>query len=209
MGVLITPCRRLSLRIATSRSTGEVFMDAILNSFLLVFVSEMGDKTQLLALVLAAKFRKPVPIMFGILVATLLNHALASYVGSFVASYVSAEILKWVLAATFIGFGLWMLVPDQDEGFQDKFHWGPFLTTTVIFFLAEMGDKTQLATVALGAKYASPIGVTLGTTMGMLCADGLAVFLGHKHTHKIPMRLVHRIASAIFILFGIGILLGI
>lgn len=183
-------------------------MEAVINSFLLVFVSEMGDKTQLLALVLAARFRKPVPIMMGILVATLLNHALASYVGTFITYYVSAEILKWTLAATFIGFGLWMLIPDKDEGFEDKHSWGPFFTTTVAFFLAEMGDKTQLATVALGAKFVAPIKVTVGTTLGMLVADGLAVFFGHKFTEKVPMKLVHGIASVLFILFGIGILVG-
>lgn len=183
-------------------------MEAIINSFLLVFISEMGDKTQLLALVLAARFRKPLPIMFGILVATILNHALASYVGSFITNYISAEILKWVLASTFVGFGLWMLVPDKDEGFEDKHKWGPFLTTTVAFFFAEMGDKTQLATVALGAKFIAPWSVTLGTTLGMLGADGLAVFFGHKFTDRVPMKLVHRIASALFILFGIAIVLG-
>lgn len=183
-------------------------MEAILNSFLLVFVSEMGDKTQLLALVLSARFRKPVPIMLGILVATILNHALASYVGSFVTQFISPDILKFLLAATFIGFGIWMLVPDKDDGFNQKQKWGPFLTTTVAFFFAEMGDKTQLATVALGAKFADPLLVTVGTTLGMLGADGLAVFFGHKFTDKVPMKLVHRIASALFILFGIGILFG-
>lgn len=183
-------------------------MEALINSFLLVFVSEMGDKTQLLALVLAAKFKKPVPILFGILVATLLNHALASYLGSYITGYVSPEVLKWALAGTFVGFGLWMLIPDKDEGLDDKYNWGPFLTTTVTFFLAEMGDKTQLATVALGAKYAAPLFVTLGTTLGMMGADGLAVFFGHRFTERIPMKLVHRIASAIFILFGIAILFG-
>lgn len=183
-------------------------MEAIINSFLLVFISEMGDKTQLLALVLAARFRKPVPIMMGILVATILNHALASYVGSFITNYASASVLKWVLAGTFIGFGLWMLIPDEDEGFEEKNKWGPFLTTTVAFFFAEMGDKTQLATVALGAKYAAPLMVTVGTTLGMLGADGLAVIFGHKFTEKVPMKWVHRVASALFILFGIGILIG-
>lgn len=183
-------------------------MDAIIQSFLLVFISEMGDKTQLLALVLAARFKKPLPIMMGILVATILNHALASYVGSFITNYISAEILKWILAATFVGFGLWMLIPDKDDGFEDKHRWGPFLTTTVAFFFAEMGDKTQLATVALGAKFAAPILVTVGTTVGMLGADGLAVFLGHKFTDRVPMKLVHRIASGLFILFGLGIYFG-
>jgi putative Ca2+/H+ antiporter (TMEM165/GDT1 family) len=183
-------------------------MDAIINSFLLVFISEMGDKTQLLALVLAARFRKPAPVLLGILVATLLNHSLASYVGVFITYYVSAEILKWTLAATFIGFGLWMLMPDRDEGYEDKHGWGPFLTTTVAFFFAEMGDKTQLATVALGAKFANPMLVLVGTTVGMLVADGLAVIFGHKFTEKVPMKLVHRIASLLFILFGFGVLVG-
>lgn len=183
-------------------------MESVINSFLLVFVSEMGDKTQLLALVLAARFRKPVPILFGILAATLLNHALASYVGSFITQFVSPGVLKWILAATFIGFGLWILIPDKDDGIKKDPQWGPFWTTAVLFFFAEMGDKTQLATVALGAKYAAPIAVTVGTTAGMMGADGLAVFFGQAFTDKIPMAWVHRIASALFILFGVGILLG-
>lgn len=185
-----------------------IFMDIIFNSFLLVFVSEMGDKTQLLSLVLALRFRKPIPIMCGILVATLLNHALASYAGAFVTHYISPELLKWILALTFIGFGLWMLIPDKEESFEDKRGWGPFLTTTVAFFFAEMGDKTQLATVALGAKFTAPMLVTLGTTLGMLGADGLAVVFGSKFTERVPMKKVHLFASILFILFGIGILLG-
>lgn len=183
-------------------------MEALLNSFALVFISEMGDKTQLLALVLAARFKKPIPIMLGILGATLLNHALASYIGAFVTQYVSQDILKWTLSVTFIGFGFWMLIPDKDEDLKDPHKWGPFLTTLVAFFFAEMGDKTQLATIALGAKYASPFLVTTGTTLGMLGADGLAVLFGHKFTEKVPMTLVHRIASALFIFFGIGIAFG-
>jgi putative Ca2+/H+ antiporter (TMEM165/GDT1 family) len=183
-------------------------MDAILNSFFLVFISEMGDKTQLLALVLAAKFRKPVPIILGILVATLLNHALASYVGAFITQFIDANVLRWILAATFIGFGLWILVPDKDEGIEDKHRWGAFLTTTVAFFIAEMGDKTQLATVALGAKYSDAFVVTMGTTLGMLGANFPAVLFGHKFTQKVPMKIVHRVASVLFILFGIAIFFG-
>lgn len=183
-------------------------MEAVFNSFILVFFSEMGDKTQLLALVLAARFRKPVPIMLGILVATLLNHALASYVGSFITHFVSPEILKWILAATFIGFGLWILIPDKDEGLKEGRNWGPFLTTLVAFFLAEMGDKTQLATVALGAQFASPVLVTFGTTLGMMVADGLAVFFGHRFTGRISMTLVHRISCALFILSGLIVAFG-
>jgi putative Ca2+/H+ antiporter (TMEM165/GDT1 family) len=184
-------------------------MEAIFNSFLLVFLSEMGDKTQLLALVLAARFKKPIPIMLGILVATLLNHALASYLGSYVTHFVSPNLLKWILGSTFIFFGLWMLKPDKDEGLKEENRWGPFLTTTIAFFFAEMGDKTQLATVALGAKYAAPLMVTVGTTVGMLGADGLAVLFGHKFTSRVSMPLINKIASALFILFGIGILLGL
>ena len=183
-------------------------MESLAQSFLLVFISEMGDKTQLLALVLAAKFKKPLPIMMGILVATLLNHALASYAGSYVTHYVPDQVLKWILAATFIGFGLWILIPDKDKGFEEKHRWGPFLTTTVAFFFAEMGDKTQLATVALGAKFAAPLLVTGGTTLGMIGADGLAVLFGHKFTAKVPMKLVNKFASALFILFGAAIYFG-
>lgn len=183
-------------------------MEATTNSFLLVFISEMGDKTQLLALMLAARFHKPFPILAGILFATLLNHALASYVGSFITQYISLEVLKWLLAATFIVFGLWMLIPDKEEELKTRQSWGPFLTTLVAFFIAEMGDKTQLATLALGAKYSAPLLVTFGTTVGMLAADGLAVFFGHKFTAKVPMTLVNRIASATFILFGIAIAVG-
>lgn len=183
-------------------------MDSVIQSFLLVFISEMGDKTQLLALVLAARFKKPIPIMIGILVATLLNHALASYVGSFVTNFISENVLKLILSATFIIFGLWILIPDKDEDLNHTHKWGPFLTTLVTFFFAEMGDKTQLATVALGAKFNAPVFVTLGTTLGMMGADGLAVFFGHKFTNKIPMKLIHRVASALFILFGLAIYFG-
>jgi Ca2+/H+ antiporter, TMEM165/GDT1 family len=168
----------------------------------------MGDKTQLIALVLAARFKKPWPIMFGILVATLLNHAFASFVGSYVNQFVDANYLKWILASTFIGFGLWMLVPDKEEEVAEQKQWGPFVTTTIVFFLAEMGDKTQLATVALGAKFSAPVLVTLGTTLGMLLADGLAVFFGSKLLEKISMKTINKVASALFILFGIAIAIG-
>ena len=177
-------------------------MSTLLSAFLLVFVSEMGDKTQLLALVLAARFKKPWPIMTGILVAALLNHALASYVGATIAAYVSQQALKWILALTFVGFGLWILKPDKEEDLSYRKKWGPFVTTTVAFFFAEMGDKTQLATVALGAKFAEPFLVTLGTTLGMLGADGLAVFFGHRFSQRVPMGLVRKVASLLFILFG-------
>ncbi len=183
-------------------------METIIQSFLLVLVSEMGDKTQLLALVLVLKFKKPWTIMAGILVATLLNHALASCAGGLISGFVPANILSWILAGIFFAFGLWILVPDKDEGFVQNNKFGAFLTTTTAFFLAEMGDKTQLATLALGAKFASPFLVTFGTTAGMLVADGLAVFLGEKITAKIPMNLIRKLACGLFILFGLAILLG-
>lgn len=166
----------------------------------------MGDKTQLLALVLAARFRKPIPIMLGILAATLLNHSVASWAGVYVTYYFPQHVLKWILAGTFIVFGLWMLIPDKDEGLKTENKWGPFLTTTVAFFFAEMGDKTQLATVALGARFADAFSVTAGTTLGMLGADGLAVIFGQKFRDRVPMGVLNKIASALFIAFGLLIL---
>lgn len=181
-------------------------MEAIINSTILVFISEMGDKTQLLALILAARFRKPIPILFGIFIATILNHALASYVGSFITNYFSPDILRWLLAATFIAFGLWILIPDKDAGLKMPERFGAFVTTLIAFFIAEMGDKTQLATVALGAKYTSIAAVTVGTTLGMMLANAPAVYFGQWFTDRIPMQWVHRVASALFIGFGLACL---
>ena len=181
-------------------------MEALFNSTVLVFISEMGDKTQLLALVLAARFKKPVPILLGIFIATILNHALASYVGSVITPYVSQDILRIALAATFIIFGLWILIPDKDEGLNTSDKYGAFLTTLIAFFIAEMGDKTQLATVALGAKYPSMTMVTLGTTLGMMLANAPAVMFGQWFTDRIPMKWVHRVASVLFIGFGLACL---
>ena len=183
-------------------------MEAILDSFLLVLVSEMGDKTQLLALVLTAKFKKPWAVMFGIFFATVLNHGLASLFGDWISSLIPSSTMSWVLALTFFLFGLWILIPDKDEELKTSTKLGAFLTTTVAFFFAEMGDKTQLATVALGAKFSTPIAVTIGTTAGMLAADGLAVFLGDKLVQKISINWIRKIASLSFILFGLAILIG-
>jgi putative Ca2+/H+ antiporter (TMEM165/GDT1 family) len=178
-------------------------MQAIIASFLLVAVSEMGDKTQLLAFSLATRFRRPWPVMGGILVATLANHGLASSVGAWISSHVPAHVLAGVLAATFIGFGLWTLKPDTLEESEGPKGLGPFLTTTVLFFLAEMADKTQLATVALAARYQSVVLVTVGTTLGMLASDGLAVFLGEKLAARVSMKAIRWVAAAIFFVFGI------
>ena len=185
-------------------------MEAFFVSTAIVALAEMGDKTQLLALVLAARFRKPWPIVLGILVATLVNHGLAGAVGAWVTTFIGPQMLRWILGASFIAMAAWMLIPDKlDEGDADgKPRWGVFGTTLVAFFLAEMGDKTQIATVALAAHYAAPLMVVIGTTLGMLIADVPAVFVGDKLASKIPMKLVHSVAATIFALLGIATLLG-
>lgn len=182
-------------------------MEALLNSFFLVFASEMGDKTQLLSLVLVARYRKPWTILLGVFIATLLNHALASWGGSWLSSLVEPKTLSWILVVTFFAFALWVLVPDKEEEVNNSSQWGVLLTTLVVFFLAEMGDKTQLATIALGAQYASVIAVTLGTTLGMMGSNALAVFWGPKLVQRISMKWMRRIASLLFVVFGVAILI--
>ena len=183
-------------------------VQAILNSFLLVFISEMGDKTQLLSLVLTARYKKPWLILAGVFVATVLNHGLAAWIGGAAASLVSPETLKWVLALTFFAFAAWILIPDEEGELKSGNRFGVFVTTVVAFFIAEMGDKTQLATVALGAKYPSLWAVTFGTTLGMLASNALAIFLGDRLLQKIPMQSVRIFACALFVIFGIAILIG-
>ena len=177
-------------------------METVLSSFALVAISEMGDKTQLLALSLASRYRRPWVVMAGILTATLFNHALASWVGAWISARISPQVMAGILGATFLAFGLWTLRPDRlEEGNQvDRF--GPYLTTTVLFFLAEMADKTQLATVALAARYHSIVLVTAGTTLGMLASDGLAVFLGDRLAERVPMRWIRVAAATVFFGFG-------
>ncbi len=183
-------------------------LQAVLSSFALVAVSEMGDKTQLLAFSLAARYKKPWPIMGGILVATLLNHALAATVGQWTSLQLSPHVLALGLGTLFIAFGIWTLKPDSyDEGKQEE-RFGPFLTTAVLFFLAEMGDKTQFATIALGARYQSAVAVTFGTTLGMLFTDGLAVFLGEKLADKVQMKWIRISAALLFFAFGIASLIA-
>ncbi|RYF39512.1 MAG: TMEM165/GDT1 family protein, partial [Cytophagaceae bacterium] len=163
-------------------------MEAIINSFLLVSIGEMGDKTQLLAFVLASRFKKPWAILAGVFVATLLNHALASWAGGWIATLFTPLTLKWLLAATFFVFGFWILIPDKEGELQQTARYGAFATTVVAFFFAEMGDKTQLATIALGARYPNIWLVTTGTTLGMMASNALAIFLGEKLLCRIPMR---------------------
>lgn len=182
--------------------------ESVFNSFLLIAAAEMGDKTQLLAFVLASRFRKPWTILCGILLATILNHFMAALFGNLISQMVPQFYLKWILGFIFIVFALWILIPDKDEELNHKKRFGAFLTTLIAFFLAEMGDKTQLSTVALAAKYNSIYTVTFGTTLGMIFSDGIAVFLGEKFTHKISMRWVRIISSLLFIIFGVVIILG-
>ena len=172
-------------------------MEAFLVSTGVVALGEMGDKTQLLAMLLAVKFRKPVPIILGIFVATLLNHATAGLVGGWIANALGPDVLRWVIGVSFIAMAAWMLIPDKidaDPTATQRF--GVFGTTLVAFFLAEMGDKTQIATVALAARYQDLIAVVAGTTLGMMIADVPAVFVGDKLASQVPMRLVHAIAAA-------------
>jgi len=185
-------------------------MEPLLVSTGVVALAEIGDKTQLLAFILAARFKKPVPIILGILAATIVNHGLAGALGAWITSAISPEILRWVLGLSFIGMAVWTMIPDkiEDEETQVAMKFGVFGATLITFFLAEMGDKTQIATVAMVAHYAAPLMVVMGTTLGMLVADVPAVFLGDKFANKIPMKLVHSIAAAIFALLGIATLLG-
>jgi Ca2+/H+ antiporter, TMEM165/GDT1 family len=172
-------------------------------SFVLVALSELGDKTQLLAFALAARYRRPVPVLCGVLVATVANHALASTAGAWVAGLVPARVLGVVLSLAFIGFGLWTLHPDSLKPDDRPTRFGPFLTTAVSFFLAEMGDKTQLATAALAARFGTPVLVTLGTTAGMMVTDGLAVFAGQRLAPHVQHPAIRWTAAALFILFGV------
>ncbi len=185
-------------------------LQALLVSTGVVALAEIGDKTQLLAFILAARFKKPLPIIAGILVATILNHGLAGALGAYITNAVDPSILRWLLGASFIGMAVWTLIPDkiEEEETEVAHKLGVFGATFVTFFLAEMGDKTQIATVALAAHYAMPL-MVVGTTLGMLIADVPAVFVGNKLADKIPMRLVHTIAAAIFAVLGVATLLGV
>lgn len=185
-------------------------MESLFVSTGVVALAEIGDKTQLLAFILAARFKKPLPIVAGILVATIVNHGLAGALGAWITQTVRPDVLRWVLGASFIGMAIWTLIPDEIE--EEETHiaqrLGVFGATLVTFFLAEMGDKTQIATVAMAAHYADPWLVVAGTTLGMLLADVPAVFAGDKLADRIPMRLVHTIAAAIFAVLGLATLLG-
>lgn len=176
----------------------------------IVSLAEIGDKTQLLAFILAAKYRKSLPIILGILIATLANHALAGALGTWITSVIGPRTLRWILGISFIGMALWTLVPDKFDAENAKLaQFGVFGTTLLAFFLAEMGDKTQIATVALAAQYQAFYAVVAGTTLGMMIANVPAVIVGERLAHRMPVRLVHWIAAIIFAILGIATLLGI
>lgn len=185
-------------------------MESFLISTGVVALAEVGDKTQLLAFILAARFKKPLPIIAGILAATLVNHGLAGALGAWITSTVTPDVLRWVLGGSFIGMAIWTMIPDDIEEGETKVakRFGVFGATLITFFLAEMGDKTQIATVALAVHYATPVLVVLGTTLGMLIADVPAVYIGEKLAARIPMKLVHSIAAGVFALLGVATLLG-
>ena len=185
-------------------------MEAFLVSTSVVALAEMGDKTQLLSLVLAARFRKPWPIVLGILVATLVNHGLAGAVGAWVTTFLGADTMRWILGISFIVMAGWMLIPDKfdDEGMSEHSRWGIFGTTVIAFFLAEMGDKTQIATVMLAAKYDAYLWVVAGTTLGMMLANAPVVWMGDKLVKRVPIRMVHVISAVIFLVLGLLALLA-
>ena len=184
-------------------------MDAFLVSTAIVALAEIGDKTQLLAFILAAKFRRPWPIVLGILVATLANHAFAAAVGTWLTTLMGPQTLRWVLGLSFIAMAVWTLIPDKlDEDDARLPRFGVFGATLIAFFLAEMGDKTQVATVALAAQYQALVAVVAGTTLGMMIANVPAVLLGDRIAARMPVKLVHGIAAAIFLGLGIATLSG-
>jgi putative Ca2+/H+ antiporter (TMEM165/GDT1 family) len=184
-------------------------MEAFVISTGIVALAEIGDKTQLLAFLLAAKFRKPVPIVLGILVATLANHAFAAALGAWINTLMGPDVMRWVLGISFIAMAGWTLIPDKlDDEENNLGKYGVFATTLIAFFLAEMGDKTQIATVALAARYEAVLAVVAGTTVGMMIANVPAVYFGERIANKISLKLVHGIAAALFLALGIATLLG-
>lgn len=181
-------------------------VEALFTSTVMVALAEIGDKTQLLAIVLATRFRRPLPIILGILVATVANHLLAAWLGVQAASILDGQWFRYLIAASFIAMGLWTLIPDKLEDGSDRpQRHGAFATTLVAFFLVEMGDKTQLATIALGAQFQGLLSVTAGTTIGMMLANIPAVFFGDQLIRKVPMRVVRAVAATLFVIIGLWV----
>lgn len=179
-------------------------MEALLTSTAVVALAEIGDKTQLLAIVLATRFQRPLAIILGILAATLANHFLAALVGAQAAAFLEGDWFRYLIAASFVAMAAWTLIPDKLDDVQDKpARFGAFLTTLIAFFLVEMGDKTQLATIALGARFNELVLVTLGTTLGMMLANVPAVFLGNALIQRVPLQTVRIIAALLFLVIGL------
>jgi len=191
-----------------SHSPGpEIVLEALLTSTAVVALAEIGDKTQLLAILLATRFKRPVPIIAGILAATLANHFLAAFVGAQAAAILDGQWFRYLIAASFIAMAMWTLIPDTIDDIEDKpARFGAFVTTLVAFFLVEMGDKTQIATIALGARFHEVLWVTAGTTLGMMLANIPAVFLGHELVRRVPLRTVRMIAALLFLAVGLWLL---
>jgi Ca2+/H+ antiporter, TMEM165/GDT1 family len=183
-------------------------MEAFLVSAGLVAIAEIGDKTQLLAMLLATRYRRPVPIILGIFVATLANHAIAASVGAAVAAWLGPDAMRWIVGGLFIAMAGWALIPDKaDDGPNAASHVGAFLATTIAFFLVEIGDKTQIATVALAARFESLTIVTLGTTLGMLIANAPVVLFGDAIAKRLPLRIVRVVAALLFVALGLAAIL--
>jgi putative Ca2+/H+ antiporter (TMEM165/GDT1 family) len=199
--------RRCDAIVRVSRPAWKIDLEALLTSTAVVGLAEIGDKTQLLAIVLAARFKRPLPIVLGILAATLANHFLAALLGNQAAAFLDASWFRYAVAASFILMAAWTLIPDKldDDEFKPARH-GAFLTTLIAFFLVEMGDKTQLATIALGARFDSVLQVTAGTTLGMMLANVPAVFFGHELIRRVPLHIVRWIAAALFLVIGLWLL---
>lgn len=182
-------------------------MEALFTSTAVVALAEIGDKTQLLAILLATRFKRPLPIILGILVATLANHALAALIGAEVASFLDSPIFRYVIGLSFVAMAAWTLIPDKfEEDDAPKSHAGAFVTTLIAFFLVEMGDKTQIATIALGARFHDVLTVTTGTTLGMMIANVPAIFLGHELLKRVDLAKVRMVAAALFLVIGLWIL---
>jgi putative Ca2+/H+ antiporter (TMEM165/GDT1 family) len=182
-------------------------MEAILTSTAVVALAEIGDKTQLLAILLATRFHRPMPIILGILVATLANHALAALLGASAAAFLDSPVFRYAIGVSFVAMAAWTLIPDKfedDEAPKPRF--GAFVTTLIAFFLVEMGDKTQVATIALGAQYHNVLAVTAGTTLGMMIANVPAIFLGNELLKRVDLNKVRMVAAALFLAIGLWVL---
>ena len=203
-------CGVAESRISSRLFRGGLRLEAFLTSTLVVALAEIGDKTQLLSLLLAARYKRPLPIIAGILVATLANHFVAGALGAWVSSLVAPAMLRWIVGVSLLAIAAWTLVPDKFDGeVKESTRHGLFALTCVVFFIAEIGDKTQIATIVLAAKYQSLVAVVLGTTLGMMIANVPVVFLGSSASRRIPFRLVRTVAALLFAVLGVAALLGV